>query len=361
MQSLSHPTYKFVSEKEADAIAWVFVDTENMKRVPIQFPPLKPTEARAKVTYTGLCHTDCHIVRNEVGPVVHPIAPGHEIAGVITEVGSEVQDLKVGDRVGFGAQRDCCDQCEFCLDKDDHLCQGKLEQLQTYGDIYWGGYASHIQHPAKFFFKLPKNLPEEKVPPLFCAGVTMYSPISKYAKPGQEVAVLGIGGLGHLGVMYAKAWGCKVTAFTSSKDKEAFIKKLGADRVVVTSPETMKAEAGKFHLVLNTLPSGDDLNSQVLLVRPKGTLCQIGAYDFSKPSLFLAPLLMFGEINFVGTRIGSRKTVKEMLEFSEKHNIVPLCEEFDFEEFPKAYDRLVNGKPHFRCVVNAKDAFSNHH
>ena len=154
MQSeLHHPTYKFVSEQESDALAWVFIDKENMKKVPIKFPPLKPTEARAKVTYAGLCHTDCLVVRDEVGSVVHPICPGHEIVGIITQVGSEVKDLKVGDKAGFGAQRDCCDECEFCKEKDDHLCQGKLDQIGTYGDHYWGGYATHIQHPAKFFFK----------------------------------------------------------------------------------------------------------------------------------------------------------------------------------------------------------------
>jgi len=156
-----------------------------------------------------------------------------------------------------------------------------------------------------------------------------------------------------LAVKYAKAWGCKVTGFTSTQSKEKFIKELGADRVVVTSKETLQAEAGKYHLVLNTLPVADELNAYVGLTRPLGTFCQLGAPDASKPSIFNPAMLLFGHINFVGSLIGSRKEVQEMLEFSTKHNIVPLCEQFDFEEFPKAYDTLLNGRPVFRCVVNA--------
>jgi len=358
---LTHCTYKFVSEQEAEAIAWVFVDTKTMKKVNIKFPELKPNEARAKVTYTGLCYSDCHTVRDEWGPGGHPIAPGHEITGVITHVGADVKDLKVGDKIGFGAQRDCCDECEFCKLTYDQLCQSdKIDQKLTYGDKYWGGYASHVQHPAKFFFKLPEGLPEERIPPLFCAGVTTYSPVAKYAKAGDRVAILGVGGLGHLAVQYAKAWGCEVTAFTSTKDKEDFIKGLGADRVVVTSEDTLKQEAGKYHLVINTLPDGQKLNALVSLVRPLGTFCQLGCPDFSKPSPFTPGLLIFSQVNFVGSFIGSRKEVKAALEFSAKHNIVPLCEQFDFEEFPEAFDKLLNGRPQFRCVVNATKVSLNH-
>lgn len=349
---LSHPTYKFVRPEEADAIAWVFVDKDNMKKVPFKFPPIKPNEARAKVTYTGLCHSDCHTVRGDWGPCLHPIAPGHEIVGVITQVGADVKDLQVGDRVGFGAQRESCGECEFCKLGNEQLCRGKIEQLWTYGDKYWGGYATHVQHPANFFFKLPKNLPEDKIPPLFCAGVTTYAPLARYAKPGQQVAILGIGGLGHLAVKYAKAMGCVVTGFTTSKDKEKFILELGADRVVVSTEENLKKEAKKYHFVLNTLPEGDRINDYVSLVRPLGTFCQVGIPAFGKPLPFNPGLLIFGQINYVGSAIGSRKDVKDMLEFSSKHNILPLCEQFDFEEFPQAYDKLLNGKPKFRCVVD---------
>ena len=244
---LTHPTYQLASENQADASAWIFTDPKKgMTKVHIKFPELKPNELRIKVTYTGLCHSDLHTVRQDWFPCPYPIAPGHEVVGVVTKVGSSVTKFRIDDRVGFGCNRESCGKCKLCKSGCEQLCftiNTQLEQSLTYGPKYWGGYASHMQQPADWFFKLPSGLPENKIPPLFCAGITLYTPIAKYAKPGNEVAVLGIGGLGHLGVQYAKAWGCKVTAFTSSKGKEELIKKLGADRVVVGTAETCKQEA----------------------------------------------------------------------------------------------------------------------
>jgi len=352
---LTHPTYKFVDEKEADAFAWIFTDEKSpMKKIAFKFPEIKPNEVRAKVLYSGLCHSDLHTVKEHWGPAGYPIAPGHEIVGVVTHIGSEVKNFKVGDTVGFGCQRDCCEKCERCTNNFEQLCRDiSFEQLLTYSKLYWGGYATSIQHPEKFYFNIPKELPLEKVPPIFCAGITTYAPVARYAKPGQEVAVLGIGGLGHMAVQYAKAWGCKVTAFTTSKDKEKFIKDLGADRVVIANEETFKQEAGKFHLVLNTLPSGDNLSSLVSLTRILGTFVQLGAPPVDKPTPIVTQILIFNHINFTGSLTGSRKEIRELLEFSAKHNIVPLCETFDYEDFPKAFDHLENGKPLFRCVVDS--------
>ena len=146
---LSHPTYKFVDEKEADAIAWTFVDANNMKRVAIKFPELKSNELRAKVTYAGLCHSDVHYVKGDWFPPKYPVAPGHEIAAEVTHVGSEVTDYKVGDKVGFGCQRDCCEKCDLCQIEADQFCKGALDQKNTYGDLYWGGYATAIQPPCQ--------------------------------------------------------------------------------------------------------------------------------------------------------------------------------------------------------------------
>jgi len=170
--------------------------------------------------------------------------------------------------------------------------------------------------------------------------------------------VLGIGGLGHMAVMYAKAWGCKVTAFTSSKDKEKFIKDLGADRVVISNEETYKQEANKFHLILNTLPAGNDFSPLVGMVRVLGTFVQLGLPPGGKPiGIDIVPIVYEHKV-FTGSGIGSRKEIREMLEFSAKHNIVPLCEGFDFEHFPDALERLEHGKPIFRCVVDARQGFN---
>ena len=210
----------------------------------------------------------------------------------------------------------------------EQLCKTPLDQPFTCGEKYWGGYATAIQHPHDFFFKLPDGLPEERVPPLFCAGVATYSPIARHAKKGDNVAVLGIGGLGHMAVQNAKAWRCNVTAFTTSKDKEEFIKKLDADRVALTNQETYQQEAGKFQVVINTLPAVENLTPLIGLAKPLGTFVQLGVPDFGKPVDFNPAPLIFGHINFTDSLIGSRKDIRGMLEFSAKHNIVPLCEQF---------------------------------
>lgn len=185
----------------------------------------------------------------------------------------------------------------------EQLCQSAPTQAYTYGPKYWGGYATHIQHPQDFFFKIPENLPEERAPPLFCADLTMYAPIARYAKPGDHIAILSIGGLGHMGVQYAKAWGCKVTAFTTRLDKEEFIKGLGADRVVLSNAETFKAEAGKFNLILNTLPVGDDLTVLVSLTKPFGTFVQLGLPDVRVPNKFqVAPLQLDWLLDWIKER-----------------------------------------------------------
>ena len=336
---LTHETYTFVSQKKADASAWVFTDpTKGMRKVHIKFPEIKPNELRIQVTYTGLCHSDLHVVRQDWFPCTYPIAPGHEVVGVVTKVGSSVTKFKIGDRVGFGCNREACGKCKACKNNCEQLCfvlNPQLEQAFTYGPKFWGGYSSHMQQPADWFFKLPSNLPENKIPPLFCAGVTTYTPVAKYAKKGDEVAVLGVGGLGHMAVQYAKAWGCKVTAFTSSKSKEEFIKKLGADRVVVGNAETYKQEAGKFDVVLNSLPDSEDFNQYIGLTAPLGTFVQLGLPKFSKPANINPASVIFGHIKFTGSMTGSRRDIEDMLAFSAKHNIVPLCEEFDYKNFPK--------------------------
>lgn len=354
-QTLTHKNYKIVPEGEGEATAWVFTAKDKpMQKVSFNFPELKPNEIRLKVSYAGLCHSDLHTVRAEWGEVGYPIAPGHEITGVVEKVGSEVKDFKVGDTAGFGCQRAACGKCESCNKGFEQLCDdNSITHKFTYDDMYWGGYATHVQQPGDFFFNVPKDLPEEKVPPLFCAGVTTYAPIARFAKPGDNVAVIGIGGLGHMGVQYLKAWGCKVTAFSGSKNKEEFIKKLGAERVVVSSPETLKEEAGKFDFVLSTLPIAEGFTDYVALTKKFGVYCNVGAPASDQKAELSLSSLIFSNVKITGSLIGSRKEIREMLEFSSKHNITPLCEEFDFEDFPKAFDKLENGKPVFRCVVNS--------
>ena len=232
--------------------------------------------------------------------------------------------------------------------------------MVTYGDMYWGGYATVIQQPADFAFKLPEGLDEKSAPPLFCAGVTTYAPLAKYCKAGDEVAVLGIGGLGHLAVQFAKAMGCKVTAFSGSKEKEEFIKELGAERVISSSDsKALSSEMYKYRMVINTLPTSDEklLNAYLGIVKPNGYFVQVGMPPAQMKFVVDPVVLVSKQIHFIGSYIGSRKEISEMLEFAAKNKIQPKCEFFEFEEFPRAFEKLVNGRPFFRCVVKCQGYF----
>jgi len=192
--------------------------------------------------------------------------------------------------------------------------------------------------------------------PLLCAGVTVFAPLKKYLNPGDKVAVLGIGGLGHLAVQYASKMGHEVTAFTSSNDKNEYIYNLGAKYVVdINNVEELKKHASEFDVTMNTLPHSKDFSHLISMTGPEGKFVQMGAPENNDNLNFSARLLLRNEVNLVGSIVGSRQNVSDMLEFSVKNNIYPSCEEFPFENFDKALDRIENGRPKFRCVVNVKD------
>jgi len=355
---VEHSTYKKVDEKDADAVAWVFENHHKMKKYPYKFHELKSDMCRVKVLYTGLCHTDCSFVEEHYFPIgQYPFSPGHEVIGIITEVGSDIKDLKVGDRVGFGGKRQSCGKCEFCEKGIDNLCQGEVEQKESYGEKYWGGYGTYITEPAQWLFKIPDSIPDDKAPPLMCAAVTCYAPIARMVKPGENVAVLGMGGLGHMGVKIAKAWGCHVTAFTSNEEKVEIVDELcKPDNVVHITDDTLKQEKGKYHFVLNTITIAYEKFDRLLsLTRPLGTFCQVGLPAKKNLCDVWAGNLIFSQMNFCGSMFGSRKEVKETLDFCAKHNILPDCEFYEFDDLPKAYEKLRDGNPIFRCVVNCKD------
>jgi len=193
-----------------------------------------------------------------------------------------------------------------------------------------------------------------------CAGVTTYNPIAKYAKAGERVAVLGIGGLGHMCIKYAKSWGCSVTAFTSTKDKVEMIKSLGADRVVVTTDkDAMKKEKGKHDVILNNIPisSQEMFDDFYSLLDSQGRWVQLGLPDVNTTIKIYIGKVVFDETLIIGSLVGNKQSVGDMLEYSVKNNIYPICEQYEFEDFPKAWAKLVHGKPHFRCVVKCKDGF----
>ena len=354
----AHAHYTHVKdEKEADGVAWAFLNKDEFVKFPFKFEALGDDELRANIIYTGLCASDSHTGRSKWGPANYPIAPGHEIVAVVSQVGKNVKKFKVGDRVAYGPFRDSCDQCKDCKRGDDNLCLNMGSKKGIY-DEYWGGYSTALQHPAKWGFKVPESLPSDRAPPLMCAGVTVHAPLARFAKPGDKVAVIGIGGLGHLAVMYANKFGCHVTAFSSTPGKEEFIKKLGAHEVISSSdPAALEKAASEYDVVINSLSIS---NSKIWglylnLTAPGGTFVQVGAPPVDEFFSFNAFQIISKNISIAGSIVGSRKETEAMLEFSARHNILPLVEFFGFEDFPKALDTLENGRPTFRCVVNVEE------
>ena len=230
-ENYEHQHYKHCDIKEADAVAWAFVSIDKMVQFPFKFEELRDNEIRVNILYAGLCLSDVHAVRGTWGPCPYPLSPGHEIVGEVSLVGKNVQDFKKGDIVGFGSMRDCCDQCKFCLTGKEHLCRNSDDNFVCY--IYWAGYATAMQQPAKFFFHLPEGFKYEKAAPLFCAGITVYYPIERYLTQDiKTTGVIGCGGLGHMAIQFLHKMGRHVTAFTTSENKRELLTKLGADKML---------------------------------------------------------------------------------------------------------------------------------
>src|ERR1700756_790822 len=245
--------------------------------LPYKYDPgaLGANEVEIKISHCGVCHSDIHLIDNDWAMSKYPFIPGHEIVGTVVAVGSAVKDRAVGDRVGVGWQADSCGICEWCLQGDEHLCA--KAQPTCVGRN--GGFADKVRVNSKFAVPVPQVLESENVAPLMCGGITVYSPLRNHGvRPSSRVGVIGIGGLGHLGVQFAKAFGAEVTAFSTSKDKEDEARKLGAHHFVNTRDTgALKKGAGSFDLLLSTVSGDQDWQAYVAALRPKGTLCIVGA------------------------------------------------------------------------------------
>ena len=357
----THELYQYVEdEKDADAVAWAWVNKNKCVKFPFKFPRLGPKELRANVLYLGLCHSDVLTVREGWGPCQFPLAPGHEIVAEVSEVGSEVTNYKKGDLVGFGTLRDACENCRFCKLGQEELCRDVKDPF-TYG-TYWGGYATALQQPADFFFHLPDGFDLAKGAPLFCAGITTFYPMKKFLKEGMKTAVCGIGGLGHLALQFLNKMGYDVTAFTSSSNKIDMIKNLGATHVVVsTDAKQMEEVKDTFDFIINTIPT-DKVFKQFFGCLQRGEIfVQVGQPDFNEGTLSVSCFdIICKECTLVGSLTGPRGVTNDMIKICVEKNIYPIVEEFSFDDLPKAFDKLENGKPHFRCVVNAKDYAEKH-
>ncbi|MFE7564308.1 NAD(P)-dependent alcohol dehydrogenase [Kitasatospora sp. NPDC057500] len=311
------------------------------------------------VRYAGICHSDIHQVGDDWAPGIFPMVPGHEIAGVVAEVGPEVSRWSVGDRVGVGCFVDSCRECDNCRAGLQQYCTGEGGVVFTYnargrdGAPTYGGYARQLVVDEQYALRIPDALALDTAAPLLCAGITLYSPLTHWgAGPGRKVAVVGLGGLGHLGVKIARAKGAEVTVLSRSLRKREDGLRLGAHDYRATSdPATFTELAGRFDLVVNTVSAGLDLSAYVGLLRTGGTMVQLGAPD--GPVGVNAHALLTGRRSLAGSMIGGLPETQEMLDFCAEHGIGAEIELIRADRINEAYERVLRGDVRYRFVIDA--------
>ena len=308
---------------------------------------LPANEVEVKITHCGVCHSDVHLIDNDWGISKYPFIPGHEIVGKITAIGSGVKDRKVGERVGIGWQADCCGICEWCRKGEEHLCA--KSQPTCVGRN--GGYAGAIRVNSRFAIPVPDSLESENVAPLLCGGITVYSPLRNWlARPASRVGVVGIGGLGHMGIQFAHAFGCEVTAFSTSADKAEEAKGLGAHHFVNTrDTAAVKKLASSFDLILSTVSADQDFQSFIGALRPKGTLIVLGASP--SPMQISAFSLLAGQKAVAGSPTGSPNDLHEMLDVAARHKVNAITETFAMKDCNQAIAKVKKNQVRYRAVL----------
>lgn len=339
-------------------------DSVNGKMVWKEFEP-KPweeTDVDIKISHCGICGSDMHTLRSGWGPTLYPCCVGHEIIGTVVRVGSEVKDIKLGDRVGVGAQSDSCQgrlgDCPDCAMGNEQFCGNKF--VGTYNGVYlnggksYGGYALYNRTPAHFAIKIPDNIPSAQAAPMMCGGVTVYSPL-RYngCGPGKRVAIVGIGGLGHFGLLFAKAMGAdKVAAISRKSNKAEDARKLGADIFIATDeePDWAKKYANSFDLIVSTISSSKaPMADYIGLLAPQGGLVQVGLPDDGKLDAPVGPLILRKKVE--SSLIGSPNEIREMLKLASEQNIKPWIEERSMADANAAIVDMEAGKPRYRYVL----------
>ncbi|SEG58618.1 NAD(P)-dependent alcohol dehydrogenase [Paenibacillus sp. UNC499MF] len=334
----------------------VFNPEGPFKLTAIERRDLQPHDVLIEIKYAGICHSDIHTARGEWGPVQYPIVPGHEIAGIVTGVGSEVTKYAAGDRVGVGCMVDSCGKCTNCHKGEEQYClngmTGTYGAVDRYGQYTQGGYSTQIVVTEDFVVKIPESLQLDAAAPLLCAGITTYSPLRHWgAGPGKKIAVVGLGGLGHMAVKLAHAMGAEVTVLSQTLKKKDDGLQLGADHYYATSdPETFKTLAGTFDLIVNTVSAKIDINAYLSLLAVDGTLVNVGA-----PSEPL-PVHVFSLIpqrrSFAGSSIGGIRETQEMLDFCAEHNITPEIEVISASQIDQAWERVLASDVRYRFVID---------
>jgi len=317
--------------------------------VPYKYDPgdLKANELEVRISHCGVCRSDIHLIDNDWGFSRYPFIPGHEIVGTVTAVGRGVRDRTAGERVGVGWQADSCGICEWCRQGDEHLCASSRPTCVGRN----GGYAGSVRVNSRFAIPVPEALESENVAPLLCAGITVYSPLRNHGvRPASRVGVIGIGGLGHLGLQFAKAFGAEVTAFSTSKDKEAEALKMGADHFVNTRDTgALKKIAGSFDLLLSTVSADQDWQAYVNSLRPKGTLCMVGVPP--SPIAVQAFSLVGQQRSISGSPTGSPRDLHEMLGVAARHGVKAITQRFPMAKANEALVKVKKNQVRYRAVL----------
>ena len=310
---------------------------------------LGPKDIEVAITHCGICHSDIHLIDNDWQMSSYPLVPGHEIVGTVKVVGSQVTNHKVGDRVGIGWQRSACLECESCIKGDENLCS--KNQATCVGN--YGGFAEFIRTDSNFAFRIPDGLSSENTAPLLCGGITVFSPLKLYVKPQMHVGIIGVGGLGHMAVQFAKAFGCEVTVFSSSANKLEETIKFGAHNFILSTDKSqMKKAVKSLDFILTTATANLDWENYLSMLKPDGRLTFVGAP--SEPIKVSVFSLIGGRKTISGSPIGGRTTMNEMLEFVVRHDIAAKTESVPLIEVNAAIERVRQNKARYRMVLKNK-------
>ncbi|AFL87099.1 Zn-dependent alcohol dehydrogenase [Terriglobus roseus DSM 18391] len=325
---------------------------------PFSFERREPREhdVNIDIKFCGICHSDVHQARDEWGGSIFPMVPGHEIAGIVTSVGSGVTKFKVGDKVGVGCFVDSCRQCAECVKGEDNYClvgmNATYNGREKDGTPTYGGYSDHIVVDENYVLSIPDNLPLDAAAPLLCAGITLYSPLKHWnAGPGKKVGIVGLGGLGHMGVKLSHALGAQTIVLSQSMKKAEDAKRLGADEFYAMSdPETAKKLAGTFDLIISTVGVAMDFGPYLAMLKKDGAMVLVGAPEDN--STLNSFSLIVGRKTLGGSMIGSIKETQEMLDFCGEKNIVSDIEITPIDKVNEAYERMLKSDVRYRFVID---------
>ncbi len=331
----------------------------DLKPLKIDRREVTPTDVEIDILYCGVCHSDLHFAKNDWGMTQYPVVPGHEIVGKVTKIGQNVDNYKVGDLVAVGCLVDSCRTCNNCKNDLEQYCP---EWVGTYGGFdkhlqtnTHGGYSETIVVDKDFVLKVPENLDLAGIAPVLCAGITTWSPLRHWnVGKDSKVAVVGLGGLGHMAIKLAHALGAHVTLFSRSTNKIEDAKSLGADQVVISTDDAqMQSVAGAFDVIIDTVPYVHDLNPYIGTLNTNGTLVVVGYLGPLDPMLVTVPMIM-GRKSVAGSLIGGIAETQELLDFCGKHNITSDVEVINIQEINTAYERMLKSDVKYRFVIDMK-------